>query len=156
MSFLSVAVLDPVVVAAEREQPKDVLLRPFTLRREEGFGSFLTQEEFASWNPRETTDVLRRMRGVRVRPNPSYGVRGDTRRFLVESTRTVARIQGGACPIVYFMNGLYYGNASDFDIDVMLAVTNIAAIEVYSGASQIPPVYNRPGAGCGVIAFWTR
>jgi hypothetical protein len=156
LTSLNLTVLDPIVIAAERDQPRDVLLRPFTLRREEGFGSFLTQEEFESWNPRETTDVLRRMRGVRVRPNPSYGVRGDTQRYLIESSRMVDRIQGAPCPVVYFMNGLYYGNSSDFDIDVMLAVTNIAAIEVYSGASQIPPVYNRPGAGCGVIAFWTR
>ena len=55
----------------------------------------------------------------------------------------------------YFKDGMYVGTSMD-DLDMMISVNQIYAIEVYSGPSQTPPEFNRTGSDCGVIVFWTR
>ena len=95
-----------------------------------------------------TTDILRRMPGVIAYPNPYYGQR-DTRRMIVESTRHMRRIGGASCPMLYFKDGMYVGTSMD-DLDFMISVNQIYAIEVYSGPSQMPPEFNRAGSNCGV------
>ena len=112
------------------------------------------EDEFASWNPRMATDVLRRMRGIRLRPNPEYLFRGDGRKYLIETSRSAGRVQRN-CPVLFFLNGVFHGD-SDQDVDILFTIQDTEAIEVYSGASDLPPVFNRPGASCGVVAFWTR
>jgi len=155
MAPLDVALLEPVVIEGERIELRQLRLRQFYTRREHGSGSFVTKDEFEQWHPLYTTDILRRVRGVRVVPNPNYGSR-DSRRFIVESSRSAERIQGGTCPPLYFLDGVLIGNARNSDIDVVLSTNNIEAIEAYSGPSQMPATFNMPGSRCGVIAFWTR
>jgi hypothetical protein len=155
MAPLDVALLEPVVIEGERIEVRELRLRQFYARREQGSGSFVTRDELEQWHPLYMTDILRRMRGVRVVPNPHYGSR-DSRRFIVESSRTAERIWGGACPPLYFLDGVLIGDAGDNDIDVVLSTNNIEAIEAYSGPSQMPAAFNMPGSRCGVIAFWTR
>lgn len=64
--------------------------------------------------------------------------------------------QGDACPALFFLDGAYIGNASHVDPDWVLGVNQIEAVEVYSGPSQMPAIFNRTGSGCGVVVFWTR
>ena len=33
---------------------------------------------------------------------------------------------------------------------------DVAAIEIYRSAAEIPPQFNGPNAGCGVIVMWTK
>ncbi len=156
MAPVEVALLDPIVVAGERTELREVRLQPFFARRDEGFGEFVIREEFEEWHPLEVTDILRRVSGVRVLPNPHYGISGDSQKYLVRTTRSVVSVRGESCPPLYFLNGTFIGNARDNDIDVVLSTNNIEAIETYSGPSQMPSAFNMTGSRCGVIVFWTR
>jgi len=171
-----VVVLDPIVVEAERITREMV---GFGERRRTGIGSFVTRLEFERWNPTVATDVLRRMRGMRVRPNPRYGFAGDTRRWLIESRRDIgARVTGvipgsgtarsattlggggnaimiTECPVLLFVDGAYVGDSRTTDVDNFVTLMNLTAVEVYT-SSQVPARFNLPGATCGVAVFWTR
>lgn len=165
-----------VTVEAEGRRARRPL-EDFWRRRADGFGSYVTRAEFESTgNPTRPTQVLQRMQGVRVFPNPNYqkGVpdgRGgsqlhtiDTRRWVVTMTRGGPRTFGyarrdanaGECPPLYFVDGLYVGNGRTVDVDAVVSVENIEAIEAYGTAAGLPLEFNRPGSACGVIVFWTR
>lgn len=152
--------LAPIVVEAEAvpAAQRHLLTSGFLDRRNQGLGRFVTRDEFENWRPTETTDVIRRAGGVRVTANPSYGFNGDTRKYLIGTSRELARLDSDECPAIYFVDGVYYGTSADPSayIDTILSVGTIEAIEIYNGPSQTPARFNRPGADCGVIVFWTR
>lgn len=145
--------LDTVTVAGEAPQP---YLRQvgFYGRREAGFGEFLEHEKFEQWTPSRLTDVLRRLRRFRVRPNPAYGVRGDYRQYVVESRR--ASDVSGLCRPLYFLDGAFVGTGRDIDVNSIVPIQMIGAIEAYEGAADVPLRFRRDGADCGVIVFWTK
>lgn len=85
----------------------------------------------------------------------------DTRRWIVTmqrgGPRTFGHARGGReCPPVLFHDGIYLGNALDVDIDAIVPLSDIEAIEAYGTAAGLPAEFNRPGSACGVIVFWTR
>ncbi|MDH3728814.1 MAG: hypothetical protein OER77_14885, partial [Myxococcales bacterium] len=165
-------VLDPIVIEGEGVVPR---LSGFEQRRTQGFGSFVTRDEFAKWNTAVPTDILRRLMGVRVRRNPLYGVNGDTRRWLIESRRDVGQritqvttervgsnislgngtLAVNVCPMLVFRDGVYLGDSNTMDVDHIVSASNLAAIEAYS-PSQVPPRFALAGSTCGVVVFWTR
>ncbi len=163
--------LDPVVVEAERPGTRRPLAE-FWKRREAGGGAFITREEFEKQgNPQQPTDVLRRMRGISIRGNSNYGkpldnvsrrASGiDLRRVVIETTRgstrvTFRRSGSGECPPLLYIDHLYLGDATTVNIDAILPLVNIEAIEAYSSTATTPPQLNRTGTTCGVIVFWTR
>ncbi len=53
------------------------------------------------------------------------------------------------------MDGTPFGSTLDFDIN-RLDPDVIEGVEAFSGPSQVPAEYNRPGGDCGVILVWTR
>jgi hypothetical protein len=57
---------------------------------------------------------------------------------------------------LYFLNGLYIGSSYYNHIDELLPLVDVEAIEVYTSIGGLPAEFNRPGAVCGVIVFWTR
>jgi hypothetical protein len=163
---MGIVQLPPVVVTANAVGRRRELAE-FEERRVAVTGSFLTREEFEEMgNPQKPTDVIRRMSGFRVQPNPGY-MKGswpnqDTRRWLITTARQIGgpRTLGGArgggeCAPLFFLDGLYLGNANDVDIDAFLPLSNVQAVEAYSSAASLPLIFNRPGATCGVIVFWT-
>ena len=169
--------LRPVIVAAT---PGSRRLDDFYRRRQRGFGDFITRDDFAQFNPTAPSDVLRRIPGIAVRPNPNYGLNGDARAFIIESRRALVREGEPAaiddprrtgsvdanllnrlvsrvpeCPVIFFIDGAFMGTTRDNEIDLALDAFDIAAVESYFGG-QIPAAFNAPGAACGVVAFWTR
>lgn len=144
------AELDPVIVETDRPVSRRPLA-DFYERRERGGGAFITRSEFEERGaPQEATQVLRRMRGIRVRANRNY--RDTGQRWIVTMTGGFRQ----SCPPLYFLDRLYIGNARDTNIDHVLPLINVEAIEAYGSVGAIPPEFNRRGAQCGVIAFWTR
>lgn len=139
-------------------------LRDFERRSQSGFGDFITRDEFMRWNPSRPTEILRHTTGMRIRPNPNYGRGDDSRRVLVESSRTPSRGlleklgSGGECPALFFLDGIYIGSGAkgDTQMDDIVSVHTIEAIEVYSGGAQAPAEFNRSGSECGVVVIWTR
>lgn len=64
--------------------------------------------------------------------------------------------QGDACPALFFLDGAFIGNASYVELEYVLGVNQIEAVEAYNGPSQMPVFFNLTGSQCGVVAFWTR
>lgn len=121
-------------------------------------GLFVEREELEQWNPRVFTDVLRRLPGVRVRPNPMYGQRPnpfsvrDTRRYIVELVRSPLV----GCDPLLFLDGMYLGTLGTVDVDTQVNEGDLAGVEVYRGTAEVPSRFRMRGASCGVIVLWTR
>lgn len=171
-TVLQTLVLSPVPTelspAEIRGDPADIARRSISSRRIREFyerlhrkdrqGSFATLEDIEHWNPHNPADLLQRMRGIKVRHNAGSGS-GDPRRYIVYMTRTVTtsfRAQARYCPPLFFIDGVFVGDAERVPVETLLSVAEIEGVEAYSGSSGIPPEFNRTGSQCGVIAFWTR
>jgi hypothetical protein len=132
--------LDAVVVEVRLRQLEEV---GFYDRMARGHGDYLVREDIDAALPLLSTDVLRRVAGLRMesrRTGPGYTV--------------TAR---AGCPMRFFVNGAKAG--VDFDIDD-IPPDWIEALEIYRGAASIPGQFalmaSDLGARCGVIAIWTR
>ncbi len=164
--------LEPAEVVGQpptRRRP----LPEFERRREHGLGKFITRVEFEKTNPRQVTDVLLRMPRLRLERNPCYMteatgpcrnsaiVGADTRRYILRPRGgpiSFGNARGGAgeeCAVLVYLDGRYVGDGLRIDLD-FVPVDQVEAIEVYTGASQIPTELNRTGSACGVIGIWTR
>lgn len=126
-----------------RRRPDYLVQMGFERRRQAGMGSFITRKELERQNPRFLSDALRMVAGVTISPMRTG-----------EGYASMARTGGRpGCPIQYFVNGLLIGPG--FNIDD-IAASDVEALEIYRGASQLPPEFNRRNAACGVIVVWTR
>lgn len=117
-------------------------LREFERRKAKGIGHFVTREQIERQEARQTSDVLRRVPGLRVGPSHAGG-------------RTEVTLGRGALPCrpVIFVDGLHLAGASVDDV----TVPDLGGIEVYTGAGQIPAQYaSMAPSACGAILIWTR
>jgi Carboxypeptidase regulatory-like domain len=129
--------LPGVIVAEAREQS---WLRTFTARRETQQGTFITRDDIEKARARVTSDLLRR----RVPSAQVVMIRGGTRVYMRgNATRRCA-------PQLFVHTTPYSGEVDDFPPDVL------EAIEIYSGAAELPPELNIGRAMCGAIVIWTR
>lgn len=132
----------PVVVSATSGDQNSILAVVKERERTSGNGHFVYRAEFMRHGPAKFSDILRRIPGI------SFG-----------RTRTAAlaiRLRGNSCPPLYWIDNQPLLGIP-FDPDVMPPST-IEAIEVYSGASLVPPQFQGPPSaqGCGAIVIWTR
>jgi hypothetical protein len=130
--------LPGVLVAEERDQ---TWLRTFNERRETQPGTFITRREIEQSRSRLTTDVLRR----RVPSAQIVPTRGGAARVYMRGMASRR-----CAPQLFVHTTPYSGEVDDFPPDV------VEAIEVYSGASELPPELNIGRAMCGAIVIWTR
>lgn len=142
--------LRPITVEADRPETRRDLTE-FFRRRETTTGQFITREEFEQQgNVRTTTDILRRMRGLRVTPGL-----GNLEWFIT-TNRGGGRSGTGTCYPLVYMDRQYMGTTGQVNIDQIIPLVNIEALEVYVSTAGLPLEFNRPGAVCGVLHFWTR
>jgi hypothetical protein len=148
--------LTPIEITTDA--PNRGRLGEFAERREDNVGMFITREEFVErGNPQTPTDVLQRMGGIKIIPNPAASPR-----FLIVITRTASRgafggtPQGTACAPIAFLDGHYLGRTNEVDVDAVINMEHLQAVEAYASTASMPMEFNRPGATCGVVAFWTR
>lgn len=147
--------LEPVTIEAEEATSRRPLAE-FYKRRDGGSGSFMTREEWEKrGTPRYTTDILRRLRGVRVLPNSNYSF-GGPRWIVVMSRGENRRGAYGGCPVLVFMDGQYLGNSDFVLLDATINVEQLAAVEAYNSVASLPAEFNRRGSECGVIVLWSR
>ncbi len=130
-----VVALPPLDVDVEGSRPPGKL-RPFYRRRDAGRGAFITHAEILERDPRQMSDMLREVPGVRVSGSSSFGPGIRTAR---------------GCGFQMFIDGL---PAPGFRLDDM-PPQDIAGIEIYIGASQTPVEFRRAGE-CGALVIWTR
>jgi hypothetical protein len=122
-------------------------LDEFYRNRKTGRGDYLLREEFLRWNPREVTDVVRRMRGFTVDVNGNYGQLRpdgtvDTRKLVVTSTR-----QNKRCEPQVFLDGVRFGASGSTNIDDFL-------VDALDAVEAVPAIGSRHS--CGSIRLWSR
>lgn len=129
-------------------------MRRFAERRSRGSGRFFTREDIDKMEARQFTDILRRVPGMRLELLEGYY--GPT--VSVQTSRNQGTSGGRACPVLFYVNGVPFTSVSDMAINHFIAPGDVAAVEVYSGASQIPLEFNSSmyNASCGVVVVWTR
>lgn len=136
--------LDPIEIEARMiaEYPQ---LEGFFRRMQVEQGTFFTEEDIRRENPRNTSDLVRKLPGF----NASTTGR-------VTANRGVSGLSSfmGGCEVEFFINGVH---ANPGTLDAILPEV-IVGMEIYSGSSTIPHIYQNSSinARCGVVAVWTR
>jgi outer membrane receptor for ferrienterochelin and colicin len=122
------------------------------LARKNG-GYFITRPDIDKRSPQVTSDLIRRVPGVKL--VDSLGV------MLPMSTRgpKVVLINNRPVPVQCIIRVGVDGSLKEpyFSMD-HIAQQDIYGIEVYAGAASLPPEFGgaRKDAGCGLIMIWTR
>lgn len=145
-------VLDPVEVTG-KPAPRLPAMVGFEERRAHAQGHFFNREEIVRMQARRFTDLLRRVPGVQMQHVSSPYEQGEA----VRMSRTIGVMGGRHCPVLYYVNGSPFPVTGDIPIDQYINPEEVAAVEVYSGMSQIPSEFNSTShnARCGVIVIWT-
>ncbi len=129
-------------VRAHRRRPL-LELSGFERRKARGFGTFITWQQIENRRPNQLSDVLRGVPGVQLAATNFSDARASMMRAAAPSRR---------CPIQYYVDGV---QVYAFNIDDVRP-HDVEGIEIYKGAAEIPPDFNRGTAMCGVIVIWTR
>ena len=134
--------LSPVEVTSRREeglQKVGFLDR----KRTSATGYFITSEDLERRKPIKFTDVLRTTPGLRVTESNGQA--------MISSTRSA---QGNGC-VTVFVDGAPWQQLDPGDLDTFVQPNEVAAIEVYSGASM-PGQFTTPGSNCTAVVVWTK
>jgi hypothetical protein len=152
--------LQNVVVNAAR----DTARAPVVMRHDwtEGFehrkqmnigGIFIDQAQIQRRGAYKMTQLLANQPGVEIREMRNEF--GEYNPYVV--MRGTATVRGEKCPISYFLDGHPYELSDDESVDQIIQPHDVAAIEIYPGASQVPAQFKTStSARCGVIVIWSR
>jgi hypothetical protein len=136
----SVMPLAPVVVTAFSMRLEGV---GFYDRQKRGVGQFMAQSEIAAAQPMHSSDLLRRIPGVRYAPQHGG---------MVMSGR-------GRCHFSFIVDGARM--LQDFQMD-MVAPQFIEGIEFYRSHAELPAPFRSTvgressSSNCGIVVLWTR
>jgi hypothetical protein len=144
---VGVDVLNPVIVTEKSPSKK---MADFEQRRRLGVGQFMDAQQIDAHNSARATEILRNFTTVNVSQDNSTAIT----KYYALSKREGANPQLGACPMQLYVDQVPL--PSPFNLDLLPAPREIAGIEVYAGASTIPPQFNGYDRGCGVILVWTK
>jgi hypothetical protein len=130
-------------VTSETMSTSRVMLSEFYRHKQSGAGKFFERKDIVALRVFKLSEMLRRVAGVRVSTDRNG-------RPFIRMTRSGGR----NCPPDYWVDGVRspYLNIDD------IPVSDIEALEVYSGEAGVPPeLNNRFGnINCGAIVIWTR
>jgi hypothetical protein len=134
-------VLRPVEITATADAGLDKV--GFNQRRRGAGGYFITAEDIEKRAPNLLTDVFRGIPSLRVVPSGTD--------YVIENARNPVN----GC-VKYYVDGAPWEAIFGGDVDRLLPTWEIAAIEVYNGAST-PMQFQSPGAsGCASIVIWSK
>jgi hypothetical protein len=136
-------VLNTVVVKADREVGLERV--GFTQRQKSGMGHYIDSDDIMKRAPNMLTDVFRTVPGLRVSPS------GNGMDYVVQSSRNVT----GGC-VKYYVDGAVWESVFPGDVDRLVPPTEIAAIEVYNGASTPAQFQAAGSSSCASIVIWTK
>jgi hypothetical protein len=144
--------LEGVAVEGRQRSGPPAELRGFYERKARGIGHYITRDQIERQQPSRVTDVLRRVPGVRISPvTSSYGIEDVVQMGRSQGSR------GRPCPVSYYLNGTPF-ELTSVGLNTEIRPVDVEAIEVYTGASQLPAEFNSMvrRSACGVIVIWTR
>jgi hypothetical protein len=137
-------VLAPIRVVGEREF-NAVLMRGYyeraARRGQRGDGRFLMREQLDAMVVSQTSDYLRNVPSLQLRPVQRGG----------RTQYPVFRRFGTLCEPVVFLNG---NRISAQDIDTFVVPGTLEGIEIYTQGDEPALYWDR--SGCGVILMWTQ
>ena len=134
--------LSPVEVVSRRDeglQKVGFLDR----KRTSASGYFMGPDQLEKRNAMKFTDILRSTPGIRVSEQNGQAT--------VTSTRSA---QSNGCVTMY-VDGAQWQQLEPGDLDSFVQPNEVAAIEVYSGAS-VPPQFSQAGQSCAAVVVWTK
>jgi len=141
--------LEPLVVTAIRDRRLEThgYYERRTWGERTGSGQFLDATAIERRAPARATSLLADMPGVHVTCAGSPGC-------VVGSSRVT-----GCTQMNVYLNGTLAvgeGRTSSLAIDELVLPAEIAAVEVYAGASSVPAEYSGSSGRCGAVVIWTR
>jgi hypothetical protein len=151
--------LEPVVVKDTAEKYIGGGLRSFEEHMRQGFGHFVTEDEFRKDDGKPLANILLgHIPGI-MRTNGPHG-----ESYIVSSRKPCAgpALRGCRQPDCYvsvIQDGvtLYEAGAQMQPLDyAKMDGLELAAAEYYAGGAASPPEYNKTSNGCGVLVLWTR
>lgn len=149
--------LSTVTVTGESESASPLARTGFYdrwLMRQKGVLSavFISPEELEFRHPDRITNMLYGLNGVRMMKKC---VEPPEKRHLCLQGLVAASPTG--CPMAIVVDGQqqHPPKGANVDIDMLLHAGDVAAIEVYARAGNMPVNFQFQDTGCGVIAFWT-
>lgn len=122
----------------------------FLQRQRQGIGTFATRAEWRGRGRLQFTDVVRRMRGIRV-------ARTQEGNAVLMSSRGSISMSSLCSGVMLFVDGVEVMSDGRYDdVNSLVPLAELEAIETYAGPSEIPPQYNRTNSACAVVVAWRR
>ena len=113
-------------------------------KRSSAGGYFLSPEQIEKRHSLQFTDLMRTVPGIQVSSSNGQA-------SLSTSRGTTG---SGGCVTVY-VDGASWQSLSPGDLDSFVRPEEVAAVEVYNGAS-IPPQFTTLGQSCSAVVVWTK
>lgn len=135
--------VEPLRVSVEQIRSRWLESNGFYDRMDDSHGTFLTREDIERRNPAQLSHLFRTVAGIEVSRNGQLGMRRAPRSLVT----------GRRCPIQYFINGHAVSLPTGVDA---LDPDEVAGIEIYKGASELPATYSEMSSVCGAVAIWLR
>ena len=122
------------------------------LRRSIG-GRFVTSADIEAQAPTETSDLLRRIPGLRIADSSHVMVPVSNRGYKI--VRIGQQLVTAQCVMRIGLNGFI--ESSSFTLD-SVSPQEIHGIEIYNGPASIPVEFNAGGVDmyCGLVMIWTK
>lgn len=136
--------LSPVEVVSRRDEGLQKV-GYLDRKRSAAGGYFLSPEQIEQRRAMQFTDLMRSIPGMQVTNS-----NGDT---MLMSTRSSASGSGGC--VTVWVDGAQWQQLTPGDLDSFVKPDEVAAIEVYNGAS-IPAQFVTPGQSCSAVVVWTK
>lgn len=150
--------LEPIVASAVR--PRRLEVKGFYERKLwgelSGGGIFITSEDIDRRKPTRLTHLLGEIPGVRVSCNDLRGSR-----CMLYSSRLSDGFSSEGCQMSVYLNNspvIRSGSSSSFQDSVndLVLPVEVAGIEVYRGAAELPAEFAGFDSQCGVVVIWTK
>lgn len=136
------AMLDTVRITADRIADRHG--SGFEERRQTGMGHFLTAQDIVKRGAIDVSDVFKNLPGVRMEYDTTGSI-GITMRSSF----------GEFCAPTFYVDGLRMFSLSADELNGMVNVKSVRAIEVYTDAT-VPMQFQQAMSGCGAIVIWTK
>lgn len=150
--------LSPIDVVVERRD-LNLELAGFYERREVELGQFLGPEQLEDRTVSKVTDLFNDLRGIRwVTKEEPGGAAEETIAFnRGQGVVSFQAVRGICYPAVWIDDQLITaGGEEPAVLNLLMTPRDVSAIEVYTGAAQIPSRFSGTGRACGAIVMWRR
>ena len=122
----------------------------FSNRQRMGIGSFATRYDWQGRGRLHFTDVVRRMRGIRV-------ARTSNGNAVLLPARGIISMGSMCRGVLLYVDGVMLTQDARYDdVNDLVPLAELEAVETYAGPAEIPPQFNQTGSACGAVVAWRR